>query len=137
MSRSGYSDEDYDETFPNASWLYGANVKRAMRGKRGQKFLRELIAALEKMPDKRLIEGALRTEDGMMCALGAVARERGLEVSGIDPENANQVGKAFKITPMVAREIVSVNDDDFSWQEETPEHRYTRVLAWARGQIIT
>lgn len=53
MSRSGYS-EDWDgENWTFIRWR-GA-VKSALRGKRGQAFLREALAALDAMPEKRLI----------------------------------------------------------------------------------
>ena len=87
MSRSGYSDsDDFDYWELN---LYRANVERAISGKRGQAFLRELIAALDALPEKKLISESLADADGV-CALGSVARSRGItdKVVGIDPESA-------------------------------------------------
>lgn len=52
MSRSGYTDDDDD---PLATGRWRAQVRSAIRGKRGQAFLRELIAALDAMPEKALI----------------------------------------------------------------------------------
>ena len=51
MSRSGYSDDL--ETWQLIKWR--GQVMSAIRGKRGQKFLRELLAALDAMPKKILI----------------------------------------------------------------------------------
>lgn len=56
MSRSGYT-EDCDDNWQLIRWR-GA-VASAIRGKRGQAFLRELLAALDAMPEKRLIADAL------------------------------------------------------------------------------
>lgn len=57
MSRSGYSD-DYDgDNWDLIRWR-GA-VTSAIRGKRGQAFLREALAALDAMPEKQLIAGDL------------------------------------------------------------------------------
>lgn len=54
--------DDGDECgMPNELWQ--ANVERAIRGKRGQKVLRELRDALLALPEPRLIEGALCTVD--------------------------------------------------------------------------
>lgn len=56
MSRSGYSDDGWDdESAQWASIRYAGALKSAIRGKRGQTFLKELLAALDAMPVKRLI----------------------------------------------------------------------------------
>lgn len=52
MSRSGYCD-DCDDPLALGRWR--AQVKSATRGKRGQKLLRDMLAALDAMPEKRLI----------------------------------------------------------------------------------
>jgi len=56
MSRSGYVDDMSDEW---AAIRYRGAVSSAVRGKRGQAFLREMLAALDAMPEKRLAAGAL------------------------------------------------------------------------------
>lgn len=70
MSRAGYSD-DLD---PLDLGRWRAQVLSALRGKRGQAFLRDLIAALDAMPEKRLVSGDLQDETGCVCALGALGR---------------------------------------------------------------
>ena len=60
MSRFDDSGEGRDDG-KNVDGLWRANVKRALAGKRGQAALRDLRAALEALPEKRLIEGALCT----------------------------------------------------------------------------
>lgn len=55
MSRSGYADW-CDDNWAMIRWR-GA-VASAVRGKRGQAFLRELATTLDAMPEKRLIGGA-------------------------------------------------------------------------------
>ena len=57
MSRSGYSD-DYE-----GLGLYRQTVENALRGKRGQAFLRELLEALDALDEKKLIEGYLKDGD--------------------------------------------------------------------------
>ena len=60
MSRSGYVDCDD----PLAAGRWSAQVKSAMRGKRGQAFLRELASAMDAMPVKELIADELINSEG-------------------------------------------------------------------------
>ena len=126
MSRSGYVDDDGDDPLNHGRWR-GA-VASSIRGKRGQAFLRDLVAALEAMPVKRLIVGDLERGD-QVCALGAVGRVRGMALGTLDPEDADQVGRTFGIAAPLAREVVHENDDTGS--RETPEERWIRMHAWA------
>lgn len=109
MSRSGYSD-DYDDRLYN---LYRGAVRSAIRGKRGQKLLRELADALDAMPEKRLIEEQFESESDY-CALGVLAKAKGIDVSTIDPECAEVVASTFGIADAMAREIVYINDETVS-----------------------
>lgn len=118
MSRSGYCD-DYGDDDPLALGRYRAQVRSAVRGKRGQALLRELLAALDAMPDKRLVAGELEA-DGQFCALGVVGQARGLNLSTIDTYNVESLGPKFNIAEQLAREIMFVNDDlvnDERWVE--------------------
>lgn len=81
MSRSGYVD-DFDEQWSLIRWR-GA-VRSAIKGARGQAFLREMLEALEAMPDKRLIEEELE-QNGEVCALGSVGLKRGIDMKALDP----------------------------------------------------
>lgn len=85
MSRSGYS-EDYDSEFNNSADLWQQAVTRALLGKRGQAFLRELAEALDALPVKRLVKNKFEAS-GEVCALGAVAVRRGMVMSDVDPED--------------------------------------------------
>ena len=125
MSRSGYS-EDLD------SWdliRWRGRVASAMRGKRGQLFLQELLKALDAMPEKALIVDELETEEGV-CAIGALGRSRGLDMRTIDPEDPGQISAAFNIAEPLAQETVYENDEG-GLRPETPEQRYVRMRAWA------
>jgi hypothetical protein len=130
MSRSGYS-TDLD-TWDFIKWR--GQVASAIRGRRGQKLLSDLKAALEALPDKRLWPGELKTANGEMCALGVVGEARGLEMSNIDPEEPEQVAAAFDIAPQLAQEIVFENDETMP-HSEPPEKRYERMLAWVESNI--
>jgi hypothetical protein len=136
MSRSGYS-EDYDEQFPNAGFLYARNVERACEGKRGQKFFRDLVAALDAMPVKRLIAEDL-IRGGEVCALGALGVARGINMGGLDPEQAGALGKSLGVATCLVREVTFQNDEqgNFSYSDnESPEVRWQRMWDWAAGQL--
>jgi len=134
MSRSGFS-EECDGSYGINPWP--AIIARAVQGRPGTKFLRELLAALHAMPVKELVAEALVEPSGAACALGSVALARRLDVSALDPEDYEAVAKAFCITPTLAREIAFINDDDFRnfSRSETPAERWTRVRGWVVKQL--
>ena len=109
MSRSGYCD-DYGDDDPLALGRYRAQVASAIRGKRGQALLRELLAALDAMPEKQLVAGDLEA-DGQFCALGVVGQARGLNLAAIDTYDVESLGGTFNIADQLAREIMWVNDE--------------------------
>lgn len=148
MSRSGYCDCDCDEANAN---LYRANTDRAFAGKRGQAFLKEMLAAMDAMPEKRLIAyGFEVTEDldyranenvGDVCALGTVSKARGINMSDLNPlieDDDGRVGeiagKRLNIAECMAREIMYWNDEAFG-RRETPEERFVRMRKWIEKQI--
>jgi hypothetical protein len=131
MSRSGYSDDC--EQWDLIRWR-GA-VKSAILGKRGQAFLNEMLTALDAMPDKRLVKNEL-DQSGQVCAIGSVGKARGLDMSGIDPEDRETVANVFGISPAMAAEIVYENDEGVGyWTDETPERRFERMRAWVASKI--
>jgi hypothetical protein len=75
---SRFSSDDYEEMFPNQGELWHANLQRAIKGKRGQRDLRTLEAALLALPAHRLIEGYIARGDEV-CAVGAFALQRRVE----------------------------------------------------------
>lgn len=132
MSRSGYSDDcDNIQLWRNA-------VDRAISGKRGQAFLKEMLAALNALPDHRLIRGDLRDSDGGVCAIGAVGASRGVDMSRINQTDPRAVARAFGISMALAAEIEFMNDEaDYYWDagEETPEARFQRMRRWVESKI--
>ena len=116
MSRSGYTDEC--DGWELVRWR-GA-VNSAIRGKRGQAFLNEMVTALDAMQEKRLVSGLLETADGDCCALGAVGLARSMDLTQIDPDDLDAVARTFGIAWAMAAEIMYVNDDDvddFVWEK--------------------
>lgn len=119
-------------------------VASAIRGKRGQKLLNELADAMDAMPVKELIAEELE-KDGAHCALGVVGSKRGVEMAEVDPEDPEQVSKAFNIAACLAQEITYINDEDGPCGEiidgnwvrfpETPAKRWIRVRKWVAAQL--
>jgi hypothetical protein len=132
MSRSGYTD-DIDDQWQRIMWR-GA-VTAATKGARGQAFLKEMLAALDGLPEKKLISGELE-EDGAVCALGAVGKARGLDMANLDPEDSERVAAKFGIAPALAREIVFMNDEG-GFYNCTPEQRYVDMRRWIESQITS
>jgi len=131
MSRSGYTD-DCDTQWQFVLWR-GA-VASAIRGKRGQQFLGEMLAAMEALPEKKLTSWELEA-DGQVCAIGSVGRARGIDMSKLDPEDCDRVAAAFGISRALACEIVWQNDEATWSAEETPERRFERMKAWAERNL--
>jgi hypothetical protein len=77
MSR--FNDGEGDEDYPNQWALWDKRAQLALEGKRGKAALRELREALEALPEKRLISGAL-------CTIGLQSK---LETLPVQLENPN------------------------------------------------
>lgn len=136
MSRSGYSDDCDGSTLG----LYRGAVDRALQGKRGQAFLRQVLAVLDAMPVKALARNAAQDKQGLCCTLGAVALNRGDDMSTLSNEmeysadycEFKKLVARFGIAESMVREIMYVNDEQGG---RTPEARWVNVRAWVVGQI--
>lgn len=142
MNRANYTD-DLDESRLN---LWRGAVTRAINGKRGQAFLQELAAALDALPEPKLIANELEHPlGGQWCSLGAVGRARGLNMqdpNGLDPEDPEGVAKAMGIAPAMAREIMYENDEDFDHYaagaegaDKRDRARWARMRDWVRSHL--
>lgn len=134
MSRSGYSDDC--DGWALIRWR-GA-VNSAIKGKRGQAFLREALAALDAMPQKKLIAESFQQADGEFCTLGVVGAARGIDLKPLEHGDRDLVASAFDISPALAAEIMFENDDRGYWggmQGMTPEHRWSRMRDWVTKQL--
>jgi len=119
MSRSGYTDDNED---PLAHGRWRQAVRRSLEGKRGQALLRELVEALDAMPDKRLYSGSFATAEGEFCTLGVLGAKRGTKMDDLGDEHdcdTATVGQRFGIAPAMAAEIMYMNDeyavDEWKW----------------------
>lgn len=143
------------------SWAFGANIRRAVAGKKGRKFLQELETVLLALPEKRLALGVMASSEeewlpkpvviatGDVCALGAVAAARAVAAGEprqaalqklaekFDPSESGwaliqQVAEHLKICHPLAFAVVKQNDECFA---KTSEERYEKVLAWVRAKL--
>lgn len=131
MSRSGYTD-DMDDTLAYGRWR--AQVASAIRGGRGQKFLKELADAMDAMPEKILITEELVDHLGDCCAIGVICKSRGLDVHAIDECSPEDVGSAVGIASQLAAEIAFENDEA-GFPDETPEQRWVRMRGWVSARL--
>lgn len=143
--RINYSEEE----FPGQFELWQANCSRSIKGKRGQAELRILRDALLALPEKRLIEGLLYDDEGGVCAIGAYAKHKGLDIQKEDPEDhTDQVGIDAGMPEMLAWKVVEMNDEEFSGYDFdtrkgtlfenrriTPERRFQMMLNWVESQL--
>lgn len=153
MSRHGYTDCD-DGEYPFGLWR--GVIASATRGKRGQKFFKELLAALDAMPAKELHARVFDDPDeGKVCALGALARVKGIDTTQFDPEEseaAEVLAAKFDVADCLTRETIYANDDGFheryirldfyhlhgvGWAclMERPDERWQRMRDWVAKQI--
>lgn len=152
MSRSGYSDDGWDEGGNWGMICWRGAVNSATKGKRGQAALKELLEALDAMPEKKLYANNFRVSDGQYCTLGVLGARRGVDMTKLDEAVresdyeygdgcARLAGETFGIASALAGEIMFFNDEHGSkWdgnkvREETSEERWQRMRAWVDSQI--
>jgi hypothetical protein len=135
MSRSGYSEGC--DGWALIRWR-GA-VASAIKGQRGQAFLREALAALYAMPDKKLTTDSLHEPaTGEFCTLGVVGTARGMDLATLEYVEREGIAAAFSISPALAAEIMFMNDDNELTDDcTTPEQRWVRMRKWISGKIQT
>ncbi|MGH8258541.1 MAG: hypothetical protein ACREUG_02495 [Steroidobacteraceae bacterium] len=143
MGRHGlYDGGDAEDVLEYGRWR-GA-VAATIRGRNGQAFLRELLAALDAIESQCLIGEALENEHGEVCALGAVGRARGLDLQAVDYEDYESVAKFFGISEKLAQEIMWINDK-WTRRNNVPDKRlrYLTVRRWvlqnikSRGALVS
>jgi hypothetical protein len=142
MSRYCDSD-DYDYE----PWMEGqaaGAMRSAIRGRRGQQLLRDLIAGLDALPVYELAAGSLEDpETGCVCALGAVRLQRGADAVPLwfDPTDPDvdwrDLAKPFNISETLANAVVSQNEYyDGSNDEQSRRRRWQSVRDWAVSKLI-
>lgn len=142
MSR--YCDSDDYDWEP---WMEGqaaGAMRSAIRGRRGQQLLRDLIAGLDALPVQELAAGSLvDPETGCVCALGAVRIQRGanavpLDFDPTDPDiDWRDLAKPFDISETLAHAVISENEyGSRRNDEQSRRRRWQSVRAWAVGNLL-
>lgn len=131
MSRSGYSDEV--DGWALIRWR-GA-VASAFKGKRGQAALKEILAGLDAMPQKRLVAGNFEHE-GEYCTLGVLGKQRGIDMSEFNDDGyADQEAVAEKLCLPRAFVCEVMFENDEAYSPGGPEGRWQRMRQWVVSQI--
>ena len=137
---------DFDDYYWEP-WMEGqaaGAMRSAIRGRRGQQLLRDLIAGLDALPVQELAAGALEDpETGCVCALGAVRLQRGAEAVPLhfDPTDPDidwrDLAEPFDISETLANAVVSQNEyyDKFN-DEYSRRRRWQSVRAWAVRHLL-
>jgi hypothetical protein len=134
MSRAGYTDDGENPI----GYVWASIVNRAAHGKRGQKFLADLAAALDAMPVKELIPNALEAE-GQFCTLGVICHAKGISMAEIDPddyEHWDMLAGKLDIARTLVREIEYENDEGIWRMEATPTKRWEHMRRWVDSKIL-
>ncbi len=148
MSRITYCEPDDTASFLRCC-AFDGNVTRAINGKKGQRVLKELEAALLALPKKRLIHGQFARYDGDVCAMAALLLSRTLargvcrseapdvmaQQIDFDAQGWDAIERAsgvLKICEPLVWAIVEQNDE---YGGQTPEETYERVLNWVRSNM--
>lgn len=138
MGRHGYNEDCYEDHLQLGRWR--GVIASATRGKRGQAFFRDLVEALDAMPVKELIRGDLENEEGAVCALGALGRHQGKDLSAIDIETCEEdydwspLGNVFDVAGPLTQEVMWENDEYY--RDQSPAERWTRMRSWAIDQLL-
>ena len=131
MSRSGYTDDCDGKGYG----IYRGRVASAIRGKRGQRLLRDLAEAMDAMPRKRLIAGEFVAQDGEACALGVLALHRSIpDADAIDSEDHELLSEIFDVPRCLIREIENENDECSCYPTDVIE-RWDRMRDWVASKI--
>ena len=145
MSR--YCDNDDYDYEP---WMIGQAAgafRSAIRGRRGQRLLRDLIDGLDALPVPELAAGSLEDpETGCVCALGAVRLQRQrsgypmlLPFDPTDPDiDWRDLAEPFDISETLANAVVSTNEMySESNSELARRRRWQYVRDWAMRNLVT
>jgi hypothetical protein len=137
---------DYDDYYYEP-WMEGqaaGALQSAIRGRRGQRLLRDLIAGLDALQAQELAAGALEDpETGCVCALGVVRLQRGPEAVPLrfDPTDEDvdwrELAETFDISETLANAVVAQNEYGSKRNDEqSRSRRWLSVRAWAVEHLI-
>ena len=130
-------------------WAFEGNMARAIKGKKGQRILKELEAALLALPKKRLISDQFATPEGDVCAWAALLLSRTLaagasrqEAMGamekqidFEPNGWNAISGPSQVLKICVPLVWAIVERNEEYRGKTPEETYERVLNWVQSNI--
>jgi hypothetical protein len=104
-------------------------VASAIRGKRGQEFLKKLMAALDAMPVKELVANDLQV-DGEYCTMGLYGAAYVPAVLECDTEEHDVIADLVNVAPQLVQEVMFLNDEGyFDGNSEFDRRPYAEKMA--------
>ena len=104
---------DYEEIgHTGTANLLDANLRRAIEGKKGQEFLKKLLAALDAMELKELHTDDFKNKNGGLCAIGCYANHFKIRVDDLYSDDAFSISKRLGISKTLAFKIIFQNDEN-------------------------
>ena len=115
--------------------MWRGAVTSAIKGKRGQGFLKKLLVSLDSMKEKCLIKHDLE-RNGKVCTLGAYGMMNGIDMSDVDPEDHDGLGRLCGIAPAMVKEIEFENDE-VCWvdNKHSEAARFVMMRQWVVENI--
>lgn len=106
--------------------------------KQSQQFLQEMLRAFDRLPGKRLIASKYQDAQGDVCALGALASFRGLDLATVNANCCSECPSTlFNISHELTRLIVAENDYPSSKNIDiSPENRFKHMKKWIRKRLV-
>ena len=130
--------------------LWQSMYQRSLKGKRGQRNLRDFIAALDAMPEKRLISDAQVEKEYDedkdeyvvvgVCAVACFAAARGKDPAYFGDEDDSDIystaelGRSAGLSWTMAWEMTNANDEEFG--SLSPEERWQAMRDWAVLKLL-
>ena len=112
------------------------DLDESISSRQGQRFLRDLLDALDSLAYKLLDNMVLIGEFGEVCALGSMLVHQGIDPHGISPGDFDRIAVLLDTSVTLVEAVVTVNDERDSSQE-TGESRWRRVHDWATSKLQT
>ncbi len=140
MSRSGfYEADDCDQEQILSMGRTMGRIASATRGRRGQKFLKLALKALDDMEDKRLAGGTFGvSQEGCMCLMSSIATQTGradaLSDIPLDDGSAvcDSLAGRFDVAAVMVKSLVWENDEN---APHTPAMRWSYMRRFISNRI--
>lgn len=134
--------DEYDSA---QEFFFRSSLERAIKAKSGQRILREMAEILLAMPERKLAYGAIATEAGEVCAVGAYARAKGADLTPyVDCDDdygqgTISLGRKVGMLKPLAEQLAWLNDyyepPYASFRGFSDEQRWQKIYEWVTSQV--